>query len=198
MLENRATAPARLTVNNHTFRQIPAAALAACLASALTLCSTAAEAQTPTWSVWEKWEGSTTPVSGGSSGGITVPVNHAATANSPSHYFLLGVPNSTVWWSVGRTFTPPAGLECFAYGVRAGAGTFTSLNGALEVIDSDTWTYIRNKPFTTLRDQPWTWINTTGSAGWTSDGGNIFVRMVLFGSAGGGNVHFDDIVVQCF
>jgi hypothetical protein len=147
------------------------------------------------YNVWETWEGSTNPVFGGT-GGADDELTHATLANSPTHYYHLGMATST-WWSIGRTFTPPAGSSCFAFGVRKGDNDFASLDAQLEVIDSDTWTLVKTKAFTITSNQAWTWVNTQSLGAWTADGGNVFVRMVLFGSFHGGNGYFDDIVVQC-
>jgi hypothetical protein len=104
----------------------------------------------------------------------------------------LGTPSG--WWSIGRHFTPPSGRACTAFAVYRGAGTFTTVQVKLEVIDAPSWSYLHNGGLVNVsRDQAWTWRSGT----FTSNGHQIFVRLVLNSSSGGSNVYADDIVVEC-
>jgi hypothetical protein len=145
------------------------------------------------WQVWEDWEGATAPVYGGVNGGDS-DINGGG-AFSPTHYSLIGTLGTPAgWWSVGRYFTPPSGLACTAFAVYRGAGSFTTVQVKLEVINVPTWGYLHNGSLVNVsRNQGWTWR----SGNFTSNGNEIFVRLVLPSQSGGSNVNVDDIVVEC-
>lgn len=104
--------------------------------------------------------------------------------------------------TIGRQFsvTPVATgrvLSCYAkLQIRPsqfGASHFP-INGKLEIIDVNTWTYITLKTFAIYGQTNFVHVST---ASWNPPNKNIFARIVLIGDGTANTLEFDNLAITC-
>ncbi len=177
-------------------------ATAAGMAGGAGLLLAASTALAFSFDVWERWD-SDTAVTGGE--GI-FGISHF-TRDGDGRYVLGVAGNPGEWATVGRLFSPPDGAHCTAFAfvryARGSAplppGTIISkviplfVDGALEIIDADTWAYERKVDFRADRAGDFEWQ----SGSWTADGGSVMVRATVHDDALAASLELSDIVVEC-
>ena len=152
----------------------------------------------PVFSFLEDWE-NFRPIIDGSPGATHFILN--ADGFTGPKFARMGA-SKDGWSSAGRGVTPnvSGSVVCYAQMVLRHGDAGSSLaakqvTGAIEVIDSASWTFIAREPVTVTKDFKW---RTYTTAGWTKTT-PVFVRAVAFGKTAARQdfLSADDLIVNC-